>query len=85
MLVCTRWNQHPPVQCASADGEAAGSKDLQQAMGKAVELDRELAAAQRKLRRQEEVHEEALRQCSSLQEQVLLTVCGRFARQLSAC
>ena len=54
-------------------------------MGKAVELDRELAAAQRKLRRQEEVHEEALRQCSSLQEQVLLTVCGPFAGQLSAC
>ena len=40
-------------------------------MGKAVELDRELGAVQRKLRRQEEVHEEALRQCTSLQEQVL--------------
>ena len=71
-----------PVEAASecADGEAAGSEDLQQAMGKAVELDRELGAVQRKLRRQEEVHEEALRQCSSLQEQVL-DMCGAAVPQ----
>ena len=44
-------------------------------MNKAVELDRELAGVQRKLRRQEEVHEDALRQCTSLQEQVR-QLCG---------